>query len=428
MSKRINVGFLVTHPIQYQVPMFRALAAHPGINLKVYFQSDCSVRGYYDKGFGQHTTWDVPLLEGYESEFLPTIAGDIHTFTRWRPWSRGLLARLRRDKIDVLWVFGYARPFNMITIFGALMMGVRVILRDEPNSITTRRDGLKELVKSVYIRLFSAVGGQFMAIGSINAEYFRRLGMDKGKIVVGPYSVDNEFFKQRAEEAKPHRAKLKAELGLEPGIPIILYASKFLKRKRADDLLNAYLKLAQARIARNETVPYLVYVGTGEIMERVQALAAAAPPDRVKFLGFKNQSELPAYYDLCDVFVLPSDNENWGLVVNEAMNAGKAIVVTDGVASGYDLVREDVNGSVVPVGDIDRLASSLDKCTANAATIARMGAASQDIIANWGIPQIVSALEKMLGIVGPESAPAKAEAPARLGPTTASRPVRAPSP
>ncbi len=79
----------------------------------------------------------------------------------------------------------------------------------------------------------------------------------------------------------------------------------------------------------------------------------------IRFLGFKNQSELPALYDLCDVFVLPSTFEPWGLVVNEVMNAAKPVIVSDRVGAAPDLVGEGVNGYIYPHGDVSSLASKL---------------------------------------------------------------------
>src|SRR5208282_179819 len=79
----------------------------------------------------------------------------------------------------------------------------------------------------------------------------------------------------------------------------------------------------------------------------------------VHFLGFKNQGELPAFYDLCDVFVLPSHFEPWGLVVNEVMNAARPVIVSDRVGAAPDLVSDGVNGFIYPNGDVPALASKL---------------------------------------------------------------------
>ena len=74
MQRRVRLAYLVSHPIQYQVPLLRRIAKEPDIDLTVLFGSDFSVRGYEDKGFGVAVKWDVPLLDGYKYEFLPALA------------------------------------------------------------------------------------------------------------------------------------------------------------------------------------------------------------------------------------------------------------------------------------------------------------------------------------------------------------------
>lgn len=124
-------------------------------------------------------------------------------------------------------------------------------------------------------------------------------------------------------------------------------------------------------------------------LERVIAEQAL---DRVKVLGFRNQSELPAYFNLCDVFVLPSVHEPWGLVINEVMNAAKAVIVTDEVGCAPDLVRNGRNGFAIPVGDVSALAQALFDVVGDAATAARMGQVSKQIIDTWNFDRDVAGL------------------------------------
>jgi len=107
MDVSYRVACLVSHPIQYQAPLFRYLAARPGVELTVFFLSDLSVDAYRDSGFGVDVKWDVPLLDGYRHEFLPRV-GSWSGLSFWRPWTFGLRARLRRGRFDALWVHGYA--------------------------------------------------------------------------------------------------------------------------------------------------------------------------------------------------------------------------------------------------------------------------------------------------------------------------------
>ena len=107
----VRLAYLVSHPIQYQAPLLRRIALEPDIDLTVLFGSDFSVRGYKDQGFGVEVQWDVPLLEGYRSEFLPRLR-DTGTVSPLSPISRGISRRLRTPDgtpaFEALWVHGYA--------------------------------------------------------------------------------------------------------------------------------------------------------------------------------------------------------------------------------------------------------------------------------------------------------------------------------
>ncbi|MGH3848499.1 MAG: glycosyltransferase family 4 protein, partial [Pseudonocardiaceae bacterium] len=136
-------------------------------------------------------------------------------------------------------------------------------------------------------------------------------------------------------------------------------------------------------------VPYLLLIGEGEERPRLEARLRNAPAaggaGDVRLLGFRNQSELPRYYDLCDVFVLPSIHEPWGLVVNEAMNAGRAIVVSDQVGCQPDLVEDGDNGRVFPALDVAALADALVAVLANPAVGHRMGSRGLERIQNFSL-------------------------------------------
>ena len=350
MERSYRVACLVSHPIQYQAPLFRYLAARLGIELTVFFLSDHSIHAYRDSGFGVDVKWDVPLLDGYRHEFLPRV-GNGSGLSFWRPWTFGLRARLRRGQFDALWVHGYAHRGCLAGIAAAKSLNIPVMLRGESNLLSETDDALKLGVKRIAMPALLRTCDAVLAIGRLNREYYLHYGVEPRRIFPMPYAVDNEFFGTAAKRARPHRERLRAELGLKPGRPVILFASKMQPHKRAADLLEAYARLSPTA--------YLVFAGDGEERVNLERRARELKSDSIRFIGFRNQSELPALYDLCDVFVLPSEHEPWGLVVNEAMNAGKPVIVSDRVGAGPDLVEDGISGCVYPARDIAALADCL---------------------------------------------------------------------
>jgi glycosyltransferase involved in cell wall biosynthesis len=196
-----------------------------------------------------------------------------------------------------------------------------------------------------------------------------------------PYAVNNSYFAQLAEDAAPREPELRAELDLEPGRPVILFASKLQTRKHAAHLVEAY----RAFIAQHPPTsrPYLVIVGDGEERANLEALCREPGLEDIRFAGFRNQSELPRFFQLAGVFVLPSRHEPWGLIVNEAMAAGCPVIVSTDVGSHADLVTHGVEGCVFPVGDIPALTAALQQVFATPNTAGEMGEAARRRVAHW---------------------------------------------
>ncbi|MHB9073541.1 MAG: glycosyltransferase family 4 protein [Desulfobaccales bacterium] len=396
MKPKIRLAYLVTHPIQYQAPLLRRIAAEPGIDLTVFFCSDFSLKSYFDPCFRKIIAWDVPLTEGYRYEILPAI-GRRDRLSFWRPVNYGLARRLSPANFDVLWVHGYNRWFHWLAMAWAKMRGLKVLVRDEATLLSTPRRGLKRLAKRLFFLMLKNLVDGFLAIGTLNAAYYRSFGIAPERIFRVPYAVDNHFFRDKARAASPERENLRRELGLEPGRPIILYASKLSPVKHGADLLEAYLQMSPN--PAQEPHSYLLFIGDGDQRETMEARARTVNWRSIKFLGFKNQTELPRYYDLCDVLVLPSVFEPWGLVINEVMNAGRAVVVSDQVGCAPDLVRSGENGYIFKTGDIDGLRRALLDIVSDPQECRAMGQKGLEIVEKWGIEEDVAGLKQALAFV-----------------------------
>jgi glycosyltransferase involved in cell wall biosynthesis len=214
-----------------------------------------------------------------------------------------------------------------------------------------------------------------------------------------PYAVDNGYFAQRASDACAERSELQAELGLDPSRPVILFASKLQERKLCNHLIEAYARLSLAPDV--EPHPYLVIVGDGEQRLVLEQQAAATGLTGIRFCGFRNQSEMPRFLDLCTVFVLPSRHEPWGLIVNEVMNAARPSIVSDDVGCAPDLIADGVNGCVYPVGDIAALTRSLHRMLDTPGAAEAMGQRAFERIQSWSFEEDIQGLRRALAHVAP---------------------------
>ena len=382
-KKPFRVAYLVSHPIQYQAPLLRLIASHPAFEMKVFFLHNSSAN-YFDPGFGRNIAWDTPLLDGYDYETLPAHGPKAVSF-----WHGGLSERLRPDRFNILWTHGYSHPTNARAIAIAHRRGIKVLMRGESTLKSGSDAPLRKALKLRFLRWCFPRCAGFLSIGAMNREFYRAHGIGEDRLFEVPYAVDNEFFQGKTRQARPHRESLRESLGLEPGRPIILFAGKLLPHKRPADLLEAYTRLSADG---SEPHPYLLFAGSGVEQERLAARVAATGWGSVRLLGFQNQTELPRLFDLCDLFVLPSDFEPWGLVVNEVMNAGKALLVSDAAGCAPDLVVPGGNGWLFRAGDIESLAAALRTALRDPGQLAVMGRRSLGRIGQWSFREDVEGL------------------------------------
>jgi glycosyltransferase involved in cell wall biosynthesis len=392
--RALRLAYFVSHPIQYQAPLLRRIAQEPDIDLHVFFSSDHSVRGYVDEGFGVRVEWDVPLLEGYRSEFLPCLreGGGAPEFAR--PLNRGIFRRLAEGSFDVVWTHGYSTANTLQAILAASLHRIPVLLRAESTLDDRPRGQAKLLLKKAFFQWLRPHLGAVLAIGRANARYWRSYLGETMPIFPVPYAVDNAFFQEKGRMAACGREALRRELGLTAGRPVILFASKLQERKRAADLLEAHRLLMTG-----PSPPYLLIIGDGEERSRLEPAAAGNP--NVIFLGFRNQTELPRFFNLCDVFVLPSVHEPWGLVVNEAMNAARAVVASDQVGCHEDLVRDGINGAVFPARDVPALARAIESVLVSPERAAQMGEKGREMVAEYSFDQDVRGIRQAVSACVP---------------------------
>lgn len=372
----MHIAVLTSHPIQYQAPLYRELAARPGVRLTALFCHDHGLRPSHDPGFGQSIQFDTPLLEGYDHRFLPNLAPrpSLGPSGMFNP---AIASSLIHGEFDALIVHGYTSPTTVLGL-GGPRRRTRVLLRGESN-LLLERSAARRATKRVFLRaLFSRID-HFLSIGTLNSDYLEHYGADRSRITVAPYAVDNDYFASASAEARANVQRARRQLGLPEDGVVFLSSGKLIPRKRPLDLLHAFFR-SGARA--NST---LVYVGDGVLRNEIEQTAHdLGIGERVVVLGFRNQSELPAIYGVGDVLLLASEHETWGLVVNEGMAAGLAPVVSDRVGAGPDLVACDL---IYPLGDIRALSLLMDRFAGDPIALAKAKRVASFKIANWGIQE-----------------------------------------
>lgn len=377
-----KLAVLTSHPIQYQAPLFRLMSAQPEIDLTVYFCWDFGVERSFDKDFGITIKWDIPLLEGYRHVFLKNYSPRPSSGF-WGQINPSIITELFKNKHDAVLIYGWNSLTNWLAFAAAIVTGTPVLIRGEsPLNQELLKGRLKLSVKKLVLRwLFKRIKA-FLYIGEENRKFYLYYDVPEERLFFTPYAVDNGRFIKEADMLKGKRDHIRASLGVERGAFAVLFIGKLTPKKRPDDLLKAYeLLITHYSLP---TVFHLFFVGDGELRGKLESYVRDRHISNVHFEGFKNQTELARYYTAADVLVLPSGaGETWGLAVNEAMCFGLPIVVSDAVGCAPDLVRNNENGFVVPLGDVSAFAEKLEMIARDPTWKKRLGAASRRIIEHY---------------------------------------------
>ena len=329
-----RLAILASHPIQYFTPVYRRLARVPGLNVEVWYCRDFGARPAYDQQFDRIVKWDVDQLEGYDHRFLFNTSPTSNTFNPLHAINPGAFLRMFRG-YDALWVNGYMYPSNYFAAIGAKMSNARILMRSDMSASIRRALRVGGSIRNAVIRRWIAASDALLFIGRRNREAYLAYGADEKKLFFTPFSVDVEGIAATVARSTD-RAALRHEWGIPSDRTVLLFVGKLTPRKHPE----AMLHLA-AQCGPNV---HVVLVGSGSLEQALRADLKLMGLSNVSILGFVNQRRLPEVYALADIFVMPSEEEPWGLVLNEAMAAGLAPVVCSDVGAAADLIREGETG------------------------------------------------------------------------------------
>lgn len=356
-DRKRRVLIVASHPVQYSAQIFRRMAKHARVELRVAY---CSLRGAesgVDPEFGVEVKWDVPLLDGYEWTHVLNEGSGGESF--WGLKNPGLRKLIREGEFDAVICFvGYVRASFWIVRGAAKKAGAAFLFGTDATTLEPRdgKSWKKWMKKILWPRLFG-MADQVIVPSSGTRDLMRALGIAEEKITLTPYSVDNDWW--MAEAAKADREAERRKFGLSENETAILFCAKLQPWKRPMDLLRAF---AKARIPGAK----LIFAGEGPLRAELELKAEnLGIREQTRFLGFVNQSRLPVLYKIVDMMVLPSTYEPFAVVVNEAMCCACPVMASDQVGAARDLVLPIAPDFVFAAGDVDSLAAKLSSACEN---------------------------------------------------------------
>lgn len=303
---------------------------------------------------------------------------------------RGLTAggeKLRPDVIswlkkpfDAIVICGYSNPTAILAMLW-LRMHRRPFFIEVDGGLIREDSPMKYRIKKW---LISGASG-WLSSGKQTSRYLMHYGAREEAIREYPFT--SLFASDLREQVLPREEKLaiRQELGI-PEAHMVLAVGQFIHRKGFDVLLKAAAELPQ-----DVGVYFVGGLPTEEYLSMQKELGLT----HVHFVGFQKKDELRRYYDAADLFVLPTREDIWGLVVNEAMACGLPVITTDGCVAGLELVEDGVNGRLVPVGDEKQLAKAIRQTLQE--DCSRMGQASLEKIRPYTIENMAKRHLEILG-------------------------------
>jgi glycosyltransferase involved in cell wall biosynthesis len=381
-ESRYRILIICSHPVQYMSPILRQMAQHPQIELQVAY---CSLRGVhpsYDPDFATAIQWDVPLLDGYNWVEIPNLGSGAESFLGL--CNPGLWRLIRGNKFDAVFCHtGYLKASFWIAFLAARLSGSVFLFGTDANSLTPRDSGSWKvtLKKVLWPRLYS-LADQIVVPSSRTRDLMQSLGFPEERITLTPYCVDNEWWTAQSE--KVDRSAIRSAWNVGPDSTVVLFCAKLQPWKRPGDLLEAFSSTGISRAV-------LVFAGEGPLRQTLyQRALELGIAHRVRFLGFVNQSALPAVYTAADLMVLPSEYEPFAVVVNEASCCGCPVAASNRVGAATDLIAPVNPDFIFPCGDVPALTELLQRALSNRTELALRGQDSLRRMQSWSASENIS--------------------------------------
>ena len=364
----MRVLLLNNVPAPYFTPLFGKLGRESGWELTVCYSSAWNRDVGWDEKEPDHGT----IILDQRKPLLKSIFGNSTAA------AAALAQFLIQHRLEYLICYGYTLKPQIIALMSAMLVGMPFAVVGDANIYCDNVSGAKRLFKRWWLRQITRRAAALITIGTANRMFWESYGAKSSQIFEARFAVDNDFYAQASEMRKADAGALRTTLGLT-GKVVYLFVGRLVKRKNVDLIIRAVEQLNNNRIA-------VVIAGTGEAKEELESIANGNPS--VIFAGAVTPEDLPIYYAMSDVIVLPASQEPWGLVVNEAMACGLAVIAHRHCGATIDLVNND-NGFTLDNFTVEELAGAMKLIADDDGLRHSMQKSSTEKIKSWSIDAAV---------------------------------------
>jgi glycosyltransferase involved in cell wall biosynthesis len=375
-----KLAIISSHPIQYNAPVFKLLAERGNIRLKVFYTWEKSKDGIFDIKFNQNIKWDIPLLEGYDYQFVKNVSTNqgTHHF-------KGMINPDLNNEIEawgavavLIYGWNFHSHFKAMKYFKGK---IPVFFRGD-STILNNRPGIKTLLRRIWLTYVYRFVDYAFYVGTNNKKYYLKYGLKEKQLIFAPHAVDNERFADNNEEYEKKAKQWRLQLGIKEDDLVFLFAGKFEAIKNPEIFIKAAKKISNNKIK-------FILAGDGILTDNLKFDAKDCK--NIVFLPFQNQSMMPILYRLGDIYVITSRSETWGLALNESMACGRAVLVSDTTGCVPDLIEDGLNGFIFRSNDISDLIDKIKKFSLENSI--QFGCHSKILIENFSYNKLAEAIE-----------------------------------
>ncbi len=377
-----KVLLLSNVPSPYLTPLFNKLGLEAGWDLLTCYVSRWSSNVGWSEVQARNFVVNGEVVLDEQVSWLKALG------SQWTA-ALALLQMLWQHRPDYLVIYGYTRVPQLTALFWCFITQRPFAIGGDATYYADNASGIRKFLKAYWLGWIARQAAAVLVVGKASRKFWEAYGARVEQIFETPFAVDNDWFAAESQQQSAKAAAFRRQHGWEDKT-VFLYAGRLIKRKNVDLLVSALRKAKQQQAV-------LLVVGDGEEREALEANASGDP--RIKFMGSASQQELAFYYALADVLVLPARTEPWGLVINEAMACGLAVIAHWQCGAAVDLVAAD-NGIVLRSFTVEELAVAINTLAGEREKLALLQQQSSLKIARWSFEHAAAAIRRAVESAG----------------------------
>lgn len=383
----IKIASLFNLPAPYTAPLYRKLHEDKDIEFIAFFCWKMTENEEnFDKAQNRVVKWNIPLTKGYNHIFLKNLL-HLDSSNPLGMVNPEIKKYIHSMDFDGLFIgTSYWSPTTWMAIRACRKKGIKLITRATVEK-GRKRNLIVRIIKKIVVTHYCSLMSAGLYECAEQKEYLMQYGMKENKLFFSPCAVDNDFF--QSEKRKYIKSEEKMRLGFDPNTIVISYAGSLTERKRPLDLLMAYNKVK----SENYNIG-LIFIGDGVLRPEIENVIADEGIENVRICGFINQDKISRYYSASDIFVMASRNDASPKALNEAMNFGLPIIISDQIGTAKELLEEGLNGYKFHVGNIEELAECIRKLCKKPDEIEKMGHRSEEIVKVNSFTEVIESWKK----------------------------------